>query len=55
MSQITEQLKQAFQLRKDKKPGEAIAIYQVLWPQQAVLFSNWDGWSYGQCLNPHCS
>ncbi len=50
MSEISEQLKKAFQLRKDKRPGEAIAIYQPLWPQHAATFGEWDGWSYGQCL-----
>lgn len=50
MSEISEQLKQAFQLRKDKKPAEAIGIYHAMWPQHATAFGEWDGWSYGQCL-----
>lgn len=44
-------LKQAFQLRKQQKFEEAIAIYQKLWVEQAELFDAWAGWSYAFSLN----
>jgi tetratricopeptide (TPR) repeat protein len=50
MNTISPLLHQAFQLRKDKKTDEALTIYESLWQQHPAEFSEWDGWSYGQCL-----
>ena len=50
MNEIAPQLKIAFQLRKDKKTDEALAIYEVTWPLHKEEFGEWDGWSYGHCL-----
>ena len=50
MKTIAEQLAEASQLRKGKKIDEALTLYESLWQQNSAAFSEWDGWSYGYCL-----
>jgi cold shock CspA family protein len=48
--ETTSLLQQAFQLRKEKKPEAAIAVYEPIWHNEPKAFGAWEGWSYGQCL-----
>ncbi len=50
MNEISRQLNIAFKLRKDLKTDEALALYEAIWPNHTEAFSEWDGWSYGHCL-----
>ena len=43
-------LKQAEDLRKQKKFADALPLYQTLWTQYRTQANEWTGWAYAQCL-----
>lgn len=51
MDTPAQQLSKAFELRKEKLPGEALEMYKYLAAKPEVMFGEWDWWGFAQCYN----